>query len=140
MAFLRRFWAGRKKARPKRPEKKKEVQKPVEAKPEVSKLRLLAEGALDYPTFVEACEKMGARGNEQILGLFEQLYKWYSQYPALGSLEAQVELEAKVESLAFEEAVFWADVMMANKLMPGKKIRIPAQYAETYRRLAGKKK
>ena len=123
-------------------ERSKERQKPKESakqKPVASEAMLLAKGALGYPAFIEACERHGIRGNEKISVLFEQLYKWFSQSPALSALEAELELEAKIKNYAFDGAVVWADIMMANKLAPNRKIIIPGKYAETYRSIIGKK-
>ena len=81
-------------------ERSKERQKPKESakqKPVASEAMLLAKGALGYPAFIEACERHGIRGNEKISVLFEQLYKWFSQSPALSALEAELELEAKIK-------------------------------------------
>ncbi len=133
MAFLKRFW--KRKSKGKKPEKRpKPVKKAVP-----SETRLLAEGALDYPAFVTSCAKKGIGGKERIIQHFEQLYNWYSQVPVLKTLEAHLEAEANIKNEAFEEAVVWADIMMANRLQASKKILIPGKYVEVYHMIAGKK-
>ncbi len=131
--FKRATGSGRKQV-----EKLREKSKPPAKKPVPTQARLLAEGAVEYPAFVKACNRLGIRENEKIIDHFEQLYNWYSQSPVLGSLGAHLEFEAgdKIRNEAFDEVVFWADVMMANRLERGKKILIPTQYVESYRRIA----
>lgn len=116
--------------------KPKEQRRPEpEKKPVVTELRILAEGATDYPAFVEACKKKKIVGDAQVVQVFERLYKHYEKYPILGELEAFLEFEAKQENTAFDEAVVWADIMMANNLQAGKKVLIPEQYKVAFAKI-----
>jgi len=127
-----------KRIRRRKPEKTEK--KPMaEEKPVPSKLRLFAEGALEYPAFVEACKEKKIVGKEAVITCFEQLYRWYSgRFPILGTLEAHIEAEANMRSEAFDEVVFWADVMMVNGMTTKTRAKIPGQYAETYRRITAR--
>jgi len=114
-------------------EKKAAENKQVAAAEAVQRAEMLRQGAT-IPEFVEACRARSANPNQ----LFRQLYARLSRIRKLAELETDAEVGSGIAGTKFSEGQFWADIMLANNLEIGKRIKIPKKYLQ-YMRTKGKK-
>ena len=74
--------------------------------------------------FVKACSARKLNPDQA----FEQLYAKFSRIRGFIDLEAMAEVGSQIEGIKFSEAQFWADVMLANNLQVGGKLKVPKKY------------
>jgi len=90
-----------------------------------AKKALIATGAR-IPAFAKAC--MAKKAKPEVT--FNALFAFYSGNPKLRALEATVEAGRQIEGKPFNEAAFWAGIMLANNLAQNRRPRVPKEYLE----------
>jgi hypothetical protein len=116
-----------------REEQKKRDRKETAARELAEKARMLDEGA-QIPGFAKACIQKGLNPGQT----FQNLYQHFSRIRGLSELEAMAEVGSRIEGLDFNEARFWAEIMLVNGLQPVSKAKVPKKYLAFVTR--GKKK